>query len=317
MKIAPFNVNDSTNFVLAAAKLQIKKIQASEKLSDEEKARQIALVKDVRKQLLVATDILREYSPLLGALNVCGGGEFSLSAIIPNAIEYLTPGLQGEVCATFAMSTDGGSGTLKMPTVGVSFIGGGQAQLPEKDKDGKPVNGLIEPQLIVSGMIPLTRKSPLSTVGDLQGYYVGGSLGWALETNSRFLENFKTGAFSPYVKVDGFKRPEVLMINITKTRTQQNRALRGQGEVFYYGTPWASDGTKLMLIMPKFAADYFGISTQNQHHLDNRLKRYSTPELNELLSNAEIQQMLQPDNVAELLEEAQAELKKQVPASRE
>lgn len=306
MHISPGKVNDATRMYLALFKAAKKKIRESSNLDDAEKTARIETLAGLERQLLVATDVMARYAPLILSLDICAGAELSLGFLIPNRWEYATPGGQGLGCITLAFSRQSGTGNLQVPTFGVTALAGGQIQRPEKDATGKPVNGLIEPQGVLSFKVPLNQHAPITKVGDLQGYYAGGSIHWAFESNSKMVENMKSGAFSPYVKIDGLKMPEVLMINITSTRSQQNRGLRGQGEVFYYGTPWATDGSSAMLptwILPS--------SAQSAHTVENRLNSFRTPELQQMLADPDIADLIRPENAQHLLEESQRILKSQ------
>ena len=306
MQISPGKVNDATRVYLALFKAAKKKIRESSDLNDAEKTARIDALAGLERQLLVATDMMAKYAPLILSLDVCAGAELSLGFLIPNRLEYATPGGQGLGCVTLAFSRQLGTGNLQVPVFGVTALAGGQVQRPEKDATGKPVNGLIEPQGVLSFKLPLNQHAPITKVGDLQGYYAGGSLHWAFESNSKMVENMKSGAFSPYVKIDGLKMPEVLMINVTSTRSQQNRGLRAQGEVFYYGTPWATDGSTAMLpswILPS--------SAQSAHTVENRLNSFRTPEIQKILAEPDIADLIRSENAQQLLEESQRILQSQ------
>jgi hypothetical protein len=253
---------------------------------------------------------MAKYSPLFLALDLCGGAELSLGFLIPSRIQYATPGGQFLGCVTLAFTRSAGTGNLNVPVFGVSALGGTQIQRPEKDASGRLVNGMLEPQGVLSFKLPLNQKAPITTVGDLQGYYVGGSVHWAFETNSKLMENVKSGAISPYVKLDGWSVPEVLMVNITSTKTQQNRGLRGQLEGFFYGTPWATDGTTGMIpYLPWITAG----TPNSPHTLQNRNARFETEGLQEVLTDPKVADFMRPENAEHLLQEAQEILKKANP----
>lgn len=309
-EFVPSTPNDIMRVVFAIGRKAESKIRAKKGLTDAEKQREVDTLNAYLQDTLATIDSVRDKTPLVLAANVCGGFEVGFGLIIPDRIEYLTPGAQALGCLTIAFTRSGATGVPNIPAVGVSFVTGGQIQRPKFIEGTNQIkNELGELQAVVSFLVPLFERAPTTKIGDLQGFYGGGSVHWAFKSENALLKNLKSGAFSPYVKLNGRKAPEVLMLNLTKGPSDQNKPFRLQGEIFYFGSPWASDGTQGM-----YPSVLHPASAHSPHTVKGRAERFPNNHLEQILNDPEIQKILDPANAEAVLKEAQELLSKKAEA---
>jgi hypothetical protein len=309
MKIGPLVTNDAVRYAAAVFSSAEREIENDKTLTEEARANQLVAIQKLRKEILLGGAAVARYAPLVLAMNVCYGAEVGSTKL--TIFKKIVPGLQGAGCLTFAASLDSGSLRPKVPTVGVSVLAGLQFAGVEYDEHGKPIRTLVQQQSPITYIVPFNHEVPITRIGDLQGFYVGGQVDWAIGGNSNVLKNVKSGSFSPYVLVDGLHLPRALMFTRVKTNTEQQEPFQFQGEVLYYGG-WALDGSSFLVpdyLIPNWLMSGPRRFTKSPHAVENRLKEFDQPELRKVMERPEIRDALRPENAMKVLNEAQEALR--------
>lgn len=255
-----FRVTDAFKLWLAAYKEELEAVKSSS-MPEAEKAAYVRRIQERVAELLLIHERIVKIAPMAFAINFIVGAEIPLPFTRFKAGVASVYGAGG---LTFAAVRSRGNGNLHGVAAGISTLFGPALNLGGRDAIDRRLGASgFKGFFGVAVMLPLNEKLPVMTVGDLQGWYLGGS--GELSTDMGVLtKNPGTIQLGVYAKPAGFSIdwPEVGMVMLYRGMGAQNQVVSFSGEALYFGTLVATDDTEFM-------TPFFSDAKHTRH---NRLK---------------------------------------------
>jgi hypothetical protein len=291
MELVPFDAKEGLRLMIAYTRTQIQALERNPDLSDEEKAKERELLEKFMKSLLVTFRSVNEHTSVSTGVFICLGAEVPLTFLLPEKAKFVKPSVAGSGCGLLAFTKNYGANSFNGFVFGIGAMAGVQVANNDKTPEGAPLTGQIEMQTSFGMILPLNGRAPVLKVGDIQGYYVGGGVEFATESNNKLLNNKGTGSFGAYAKIDGLHKPDVAILMGTLGKNDQLAPFHLKGEGFYFTVPWATDGSSFRTpTVPLTDISLNEQGAKSQHAPKERIRKYTSAEVLELIkaSKAEL-----------------------------
>lgn len=283
MEIIPFNSKEGLRVALAHIRTQIEEVRKDPSIKEEDKAKQIELLEKVMKGIIATFRSVNEYNAITTGIFICPyGAEVPLNFLLPKRLQGAKVSVAAAPCILLTMTKNYGANRTNGLVFGIGGWAGGQIA-----RNNQPGAGQIEIQSSGGFFLPLNGKAPVLKLGDIQGYYAGGGLEVAVDSTKTTENNGGSGGLGGYVKVEGLNKPDVAIVMAVYGRNDQQVPFQLKGEGFYFGVPYATDGSRTRPPnYPFTATPITEAGKTSQHRPEERIKKYSSQEILDLIKGS-------------------------------
>ncbi len=289
MELIPFNAKEGLRLMLAYTRTQVNEIKKDPSIKEEEKEKIIEQLEKFQRSLMVTFRSVNEYTSLTAGMFICPMGvEIPLQFLLPKKAQGAKLSIAGAPCLLLAMTKNYGADRTNGLVLGIGGWGG--AQIANNDKNpttGNPVGGQVEIQHSAGFILPLNGRAPVLKLGDIQGYYAGGGLEFAVDSSKTTENNGGSASVGAYAKIEGLHKPDVAILMGVVGRNDQLAPFHLKGEAFYFGVPYASDGSRTR--SPTYPFTNIPVTDagkSSSHRPEERLKSLSSKEILELIKES-------------------------------